>query len=199
MPQQTWDEFYEEHGRFYLLPHPAFKRVVKLLNEIDTKTVIDLGCGNGRHLVALAEEGFDVNGIDFSPAAVDIAQKWLKERHLPGRASIADVHDEIKTFKKDSFDAVFAVNSLNFQSSNDFIDTLREINRLLKTEGILFLVVPSHDSKKNKRHKQFYFNEDGLKVALDDMFEIIELSRDDDKNFVVIAKEKTYIETTLPK
>lgn len=37
------------------------------------KTVVDVGCGTGRHAAALAAAGFDVIGIDVSPAMIEVA------------------------------------------------------------------------------------------------------------------------------
>jgi 2-polyprenyl-3-methyl-5-hydroxy-6-metoxy-1,4-benzoquinol methylase len=35
---------------------------------------IDLGCGEGDNAIFLAQHGFQVTGIDFSPAAIDKAR-----------------------------------------------------------------------------------------------------------------------------
>src|SRR5439155_6053561 len=37
-------------------------------------SVVDLGCGTGRHLEPLAEAGLEVTGVDRSPAMVDRAR-----------------------------------------------------------------------------------------------------------------------------
>ena len=39
------------------------------------KHVLDLGCGNGRNAVYLAEKGCEVIAIDFSPAALNKAAR----------------------------------------------------------------------------------------------------------------------------
>ena len=189
--QNTWEQFYNEHGRFYLLPHPAIKRLINLLRAYKVKKVADLGCGNGRHLIALAEEGFQINGLDISPAAVEMARDWLAEKGLEGEVEIADLHEEIKSYKNASFDAVIAVNSLNYDTHEQFYNTLKEINRILKNQGIFFLVVPSKQTVIRKPDlEQLFFNEEALRLALVENFKILELNQDDDKNFVVIAQEK---------
>ena len=37
------------------------------------KTIVDVGCGTGRHAAQLADRGFDVVGIDASAAMIDVA------------------------------------------------------------------------------------------------------------------------------
>ncbi|KXK25814.1 MAG: Cypemycin methyltransferase [candidate division WS6 bacterium OLB20] len=185
----AWEQHYINHGRFHLDPHPMLTSVVNVFKAHDVKTVIDLGCGSGRHLVPLAEEGFDVQGIDFSPSAVDLAQKWLMEKNLPGRASVADIHEEVKAFGDASFDAAIAVDSLHYQTSGEFIDTLKEINRMLKTGGLLFLVVPSKISDEAAPEHTFRFNEPALRHALEGTFKVLEWRLDPEKHFAVIAQE----------
>jgi len=190
MSNIAWDNFYNDHGRFYLLPHPALSEFVEKLKEIGAIRVLDLGCGSGKHLIALSEKGFDVDGIDFSPSGVRMANEWLEARGLEGKAIVADLHEKVKVYKNGEFDAVIAINSLHYQSSGEFLKTIKEINRLIKTGGLVLLVVPSKNSLILKpEFEQIIFNEDALRIALKDRLEILNLFMDEDKNYVVIARE----------
>ena len=40
--------------------------------------ILDLGCGQGRHSVLLAEDGHDVIGVDFSKNNIEIAKSKYK-------------------------------------------------------------------------------------------------------------------------
>jgi SAM-dependent methyltransferase len=53
--------------------------------------VLDVGCGPGRHLHALAARGVFALGVDLSPAAVDLA----RGRHPDARAIVASIFDEL--------------------------------------------------------------------------------------------------------
>jgi SAM-dependent methyltransferase len=53
--------------------------------------VLDVGCGPGRHLHALAARGVYSLGVDLSPAAVDLA----RGRHPHARAIVASIFDEL--------------------------------------------------------------------------------------------------------
>src|SRR5687767_12996419 len=44
--------------------------------------VLDLGCGNGRHAIYFAEQGFKASGIDVSPQAIEWASEWSKRKGL---------------------------------------------------------------------------------------------------------------------
>ncbi|KAI7818758.1 S-adenosyl-L-methionine-dependent methyltransferase [Gamsiella multidivaricata] len=52
-------------------------------SEKETCSVLDLGCGNGHLLLDLAELGFeDLTGIDYSPAAIELARAVAKDKEL---------------------------------------------------------------------------------------------------------------------
>jgi methylase of polypeptide subunit release factors len=45
---------------------------------------IDMGCGAGNYAIYLASRGFDVTGIDISPAAIKIARENAKKKGIKG-------------------------------------------------------------------------------------------------------------------
>jgi SAM-dependent methyltransferase len=53
--------------------------------RLDARTLpraIDLGCGSGANSVFLAEQGFDVTGVDFSPVALEKANRLAGEHNV---------------------------------------------------------------------------------------------------------------------
>jgi ubiquinone/menaquinone biosynthesis C-methylase UbiE len=73
-----------------------------LLQLVPRARLVDIGCGHGRHAVALAERGSEVIGIDFAAALLSRAQglaadlrvraRWVRGdmRRLPVRSACAD-------------------------------------------------------------------------------------------------------------
>lgn len=57
--------------------------------------VLDVGCGAGRHAVALKVHGLDVTGIDSSPGAVNVARSRGAAAH---RVALADVDASLGSF-----------------------------------------------------------------------------------------------------
>ena len=55
--------------------------------------ILDVGCGPGRHALALARRGFNVVGIDASEEFVVLAQKAAADEGLPARFAVMDVRD----------------------------------------------------------------------------------------------------------
>ncbi len=67
-------------------------------------SVLDLGCGIGGDLVALAEAGLTAAGVDLDPVRVAVAQANLEALDLPGAVQVADG----TALDLSPFDVVFA-------------------------------------------------------------------------------------------
>lgn len=57
--------------------------------------VIDLGCGAGNYAIYLAERGFEVTAVDFSPTAIRIARENAGRKGMKCDFLVADVIEEL--------------------------------------------------------------------------------------------------------
>ena len=110
-------------------------RLLIHLHPAPASSILDLGCGRGRHSRILASMGYDVTGIDVAPENISYARK--QETDLLR----FQVHDMRKLLCVRCFDFVF-----NFFTSFGFFNTEREhLNALhtmataLKTKGVLVM------------------------------------------------------------
>jgi 2-polyprenyl-3-methyl-5-hydroxy-6-metoxy-1,4-benzoquinol methylase len=60
-------------------PPAALVELVKS-GKVKPCRCIDLGCGAGNYSVYLASQGFEVTGVDLSPAAISLAQKNAEKK-----------------------------------------------------------------------------------------------------------------------
>ena len=58
---------------------------------ITPKTILDLGCGTGSILLPLAQEGFDVIGVDLSPEMLTEADHKAMEAGVSVRLACQDM------------------------------------------------------------------------------------------------------------
>lgn len=107
------------------------KRLTTFLNLKENDTILDLACGKGRHAITLNEMGFDVTGIDLSPASILYAKDFENEKlHF-------EAHDMCRPFRKD-FDAVFNLFTSfgYFEKEEDNFRTISAIKANLKEDGV---------------------------------------------------------------
>jgi SAM-dependent methyltransferase len=71
-------------------PSSELKRVLSQ-NAIQPRRALEIGCGTGANSVWLAEQGFDVTGVDVAPLAVEQAQKRALAAGVQARFAVADV------------------------------------------------------------------------------------------------------------
>jgi SAM-dependent methyltransferase len=99
--------------------------------------ILDAGCGTGGVLVALSEAGFtNAEGFDFSETAI----RFCKERGLVNvrQGSLVDI-----PFEGEMFDIAISCDVLNDAGIPDEGLALRELYRVLKPGGRLFLNLPA--------------------------------------------------------
>ncbi len=136
-----WDQIFSEKGRVFTAPHSYIERVVEKLDDSETKRILDLGCGTGRHVVYFARLGYDVYGFDASPKALSMAQEWLQEENLT--ASLREhLMEKPFPYDDDFFDAVISIQVIHHNLMKDIKKTVSEIERVLKPGGFLFVTFP---------------------------------------------------------
>jgi tellurite methyltransferase len=86
-----WDKFFgKEVYVFGVEPVPLLKEYVHMFRR---GRALDLAMGEGRNAVFLAEQGFDVTGVDFSKQAIDKARKLAASKGVTVRTIEADLRN----------------------------------------------------------------------------------------------------------
>jgi len=187
--QQLWEDYYQRTPYFNLEPHDSLAGFVEVLDARNINQVLDLGCGPGIDIAYLAAKGFEVEGVDFSPAAVANAEDLLQSKNLPGKVYVDNLFDKISTFEASSWPAVMAINSLEYTDYAGFKDALRGVVRLIKPKGVFLLVVSSeHSQLQQKMPVQLYFNEQDLLALVKQQFTVLDLDWDAQDNYVLILE-----------
>jgi len=148
----------------------------KLLNENKSELILDLGSGPARDAPWFREKGIDVICVDLSKEMARIcAEKDLS-------TAVMDI--ENPGIIENSFDAVWAMNSLLHIPKNRFENVLSDIKRVLKPGGLFYLGryggrdfegIWEDDFYTPKRFFSFY-TDDGLKEIVSRHFDIMEFN-----------------------
>lgn len=96
--------------------------------------VLDLGCGAGNNAKFLAENGFDVYGVDGSEAAIKVCNERFKKWNLKGNFIQGDFLN--LPYGNDFFDLAIDRESLYANKFNDIKKTIQEIYKRLKDNGL---------------------------------------------------------------
>ena len=111
-----------------------------MLDARPESRILDLCCGQGRHVLEFASRGFlNLTGVDRSHYLISRAKRVFRQQ---GRAAVLREGDVRKLrFADDSFDIVYiAGNSFGyFETMEDDIAVLREIRRVLIPQGQLLI------------------------------------------------------------
>jgi len=124
----AWDERLEREW-------PLFDEV---LGDAPSKRILDLGAGTGEHARFLAAKGFDVTGVDSSPAMLEKSRSQPVDgvRFLDG-----DMRDLPSVVGDERFDGAICVgNALPHLSGEDDLRRLAEGLRAVLNPGASFLL-----------------------------------------------------------
>ena len=100
-------------------------------------TVLNLGCGTGKHDLLLAEQGYEIVGVDLSQDMISEANKALLKKGLTHKASF--LQGDARSFHiAKTFDAVISLfHVASYQTSNqDILQFFNTASRHLKAGGI---------------------------------------------------------------
>lgn len=140
--------FYATIARYYDAEHTDRTDDLALYSELAEEygsPVLDVGCGTGRVLFHLAQEGHSVCGIDSEQAMIDRAQRRLGAfPHLRGRVAIHQ--GDVLAYQPDvAFKlALLSYNSLmHFHDQPQQLALLQLLRRWSAPDGALVLDLPN--------------------------------------------------------
>jgi SAM-dependent methyltransferase len=133
---RTYDTVYAEKN--YSGECDAVGRLIAKFGRGESRTLLDLGCGTGRHAVMFAERGFAVTGVDLSEPMLARARQRAKLKELGGNPEF--LSGDIRSFSaKQPFDvALMNFNVIGYMSGNDdVLDAFDAARTNLRHEGLL--------------------------------------------------------------
>lgn len=145
-----WDTVFNQESSFFGdAPSDFAQMVLKILREKNVRSVLELGCGQGRDTILFAQEGLQVTSLDYSETAISATTKKAIKAGLS--SSISTLEHNVKKplpFPDQSFDACLSHMLLCMElSTNDIANILREIHHILKPGGIAVYSVRSNFDK----------------------------------------------------
>jgi len=158
MTTQNWDGIYRQHAAYFTQPpHEDMPTVVSLFRERSVQKVLDVGCGTGRHVLFLAQQGFKVCGIDSSPEAIRAAREITRKAGFKARLTVGSMFERLP-YPDRSFDAVVCTKALNHGAIESIHAAVAEMERVLRPGGLVFIVVTkTRKALPCKKQERFCF------------------------------------------
>lgn len=118
------------------------KQIISVLQRYDSniKSIINFGCGTGKHDIELTKLGFQCTGIDMSPLMIDIAKQNMAKDSLLIDFSVADIRKYEPTTKYDAVISLFHV--MSYQKKNkDILQAFQSARNALDKGGVFLFDV----------------------------------------------------------
>lgn len=134
----------EQHGHAQRLLKYRLTLVRRVARPRPTDVVLDVGCGNGHHLLALGPEVARGIGIDISSGMIEQAR--ANHRRSTGNGNLTfeiDDAEELKGIADQSIDLAICIGA--FEHMRDKQAVLASIYRALKFGGRFFCLTPHSD------------------------------------------------------
>lgn len=143
---------------YYIMPYTLEK-----LGNVKNKYILDLGCGEGGYSRALAHKGAVVTSADCSEIMIEYARKKAAEEDLNIDHYVINANS-LNGINENYYDIVLC--SMMLMDVEDLDGTLKEIHRVLKPHGTVFISI-LHPCFKGKE-TQWLKNTGSIQVLVSD-------------------------------
>jgi len=144
---KQWSGIFKKRGKVFTKIDENMPKLLELFKKNKVKRILDLGFGSGRHAVYFAKHGFDVYGIDIAEGGLDITNSWLEKEKVAAKLKIGSIYDSLP-YGDNFFDAVISTQSIHHGKIEDVRKCIKEVERILKPKGLLFITVRKRKFKK---------------------------------------------------
>lgn len=122
----------------YLAERTRNSEDVRLLDELSTRLpegakVLDAGCGAGIPISQMLSEKFEVTGVDFSEAQIELAKK-----NVPNATFICQDMTQLD-FPENTFDGICSYYAIIHIPREEHQPLLANFHRMLKPDGLALL------------------------------------------------------------
>jgi ubiquinone/menaquinone biosynthesis C-methylase UbiE len=121
------------------------QKMLKLFEQENIQTILDLGSGDGTIAVALAKQGKTVHALEISNEGIEKTKARAQEAHVSIHTHEQDMYQSLP-FKDISLDAVIAFQSLNHNILLEIEKLFAEITRILKHGGVFIIKTANFNS-----------------------------------------------------
>lgn len=196
-PHQPWAKFTDKEVEF----------IIRNCKLDKGNTVVDFGCGSGRHSFALSKNGMNVTGVDYLSSPIEKANEIIKNEKIKNLQFI-DADCRTITLEQ-KFDAAICLYDVvgTFAKDKENLEIIKNIHRHLKLGGRALISVMNIELTRRIATNTFSFEDEPQKLLELPASQIMEKTGNifdpnyfilDGKTNLVYRKEQFSSGTNLP-
>ncbi len=147
---KAWDWKKVEDSRWLEPSEDMYYYVHRWHKPNQQNSLLDLGCGLGRHSILFAKEGFNVTAFDLSEEAINRLDNYCTQNNMNINTVCGDMI--VLPFEKDTFDYVISYHVISHTNTEGVFSIFKQLKSILKPGGEMFLTLGSQKSTKFKTH-----------------------------------------------
>ena len=137
-PDDVRDDWAERSGKYSpsyyadIGPNEVSETLVNVLDHYvrDDAPILEIGCGSGRHLAHLLENGYEnLTGVDINADSFDVMAETYPRLAETGTFHTGSIEELIDQFETDAFELVYTVETLQHIHPDD-VWVFEELGRI---------------------------------------------------------------------
>jgi len=130
-----WTDMYSKPNVFGEGPTKLAIIAHEIMKKNNTKTILELGCGQGRDSIFFAESGYSVTATDFATSAIEFVGKKTEELKL------FNLYSQVQDFRQDfefkqKYDCVYSNLAFQFFNKDELITVFGKVASCLSPNGL---------------------------------------------------------------
>lgn len=136
LPTEYWENEFKYGWKNGESPNYHFLKFLKDHEGKIGPRILDMGSGDGRHLLLMAQMGYELTGLELTDSGINTTLNRLRNNGLSARLIKGNFLD--MPFEPASFDAVISTQVLHYNNWSGAMRSFLETSRVLKPGGLFF-------------------------------------------------------------
>ena len=135
----NYEKWYEGDDYYWGIEPGSFLNELVDLNPPSAgKKVLDIGCGEGKDAVYMAQKGYEVFAFDLTENGIRKTIALAKNRGVKLNAYV----DDINTFvTREQYDIIYSTGTVQYLFDENKIEFFKKLEKITKPNGIVYINV----------------------------------------------------------